>query len=1630
MDEFKEFIRSNARVAVQLVYYDHVMCKPIEFDPQVSSTGVPVVEVPVIRVFGGTPAGQQVCLYIHGYLPYFYLPVPDNVAPSKFAQKAHKVLERAARKIVVERRRLRGGRRSRGSLQPKLPNTNDNPDDKDSKQSSCGTDSSQTEETDSFPTSRWFSSRSRLLSQSYHRLAILRQKKTATTAYIHRVDVVEHVIFYGYHTQPRKFLKVHHYNPSMTKHLAGYAFNHGIRKHRLQPYEVHISYLMHFLSDYNLRGMDHIYLSSAIKMRGPLPLHPHYSVQAHPLWQRVVLASIKNTPDDLATVERPVLRDSPSVFLSSHQRRSSCELEVDAHVASILNVFEYHNASDPQSQEVTERGYAVGRYMGARHAFSEQWKQQCTHLQSSSFSPFQTNDRAFTAYASRNTLKQFYSYLLVQAEGLPEDKKPAVVSRLRQLLSQCDDLQGRRKRAPKKTTQNELITISSAFFHTSQDYRPADEGDQYYVYRYAIKPPEVEDADSVDVQDGKKVPSGKENKPSRVDGESVSTRQTNEPSGKGQTRCPNLLLSVKDTQAQTNVMASEHARENNPPIALEPVSDIVGTTDNFECGIALDVITEIDLNCIHANPEVNAINAVVYTLRDHRLAPHFDAVGVPYADVQGAIVVDVSGVERPPPRRINIEEFYRMALIQRCEVDMNVVERQINSGKYVDVSFVPSEMALIDSVSRLISQFDPNVIYGYDMARSSIGYLSQRAEVLGIPYFLEAISRVPPRLRHGSGNQGDRVTDMSTLLTHQRSKLKKRHLSDSEVKPLFSAGRLLFDVADVAVRELNLANLTLENIVRDQFNYVMPSFTMYTMNKWLTTKVSLLQSGDAKGHEADAAVAAPGNAGFNGHVNGNYRLRNAVQMSLHRRDHRNNRGNDVMITPHRFRAIRYALLRNYAVIATFDKLMYFQRYTTFSKLYGLDLKSTIVRGSQYHVESVLIRFTKSFNYVLPSPTRRQVHQQRPSVAIPIVMQPISGFHLAPVAVLDFQSLYSCITIAYNICYSTCLGLLSEHKTWRHRVKLGVVTYHPEEGVFRGILSKHAELPGTEEGTVGVHIMPNGVMFVDKSVREGLLPTMLTSVLQSRRKIKAAMTRPGVEGRILRQWDREQYGLKMLSNLSVGLTASGYSGRMPCSDLAESVVSIARALLVLCMELIHDNFDAEVIYGDTDSIFIKFPGRTVAEAQSLAEEIANKINSTIPEPIKIVPQKVYCPCILVSKKRYLGLIHLNGKMVFDDKGVETMRTSECDATRKILRQALDCILRNRTLDMAYDGLASVFRNVASVYTPKDFILYRQVRLGTYREELTGQVGTLPAAAIVAKHKLDKHYGRRVLENEFIPHVFSTSREDVYRGVKGGAVFPNEINGIFRPTDFVKEHGRRTLPHNSMACVLEQIRRGQPLHQIDVDYYLKKQVLPPLKRVMQLLDIHPDYPIASTIIERLQQMQQRKEERFRRVDEPGKKVGEIWEYTDPLARCTSCGTTCKVKLGTAGHNEVVKDDRKDHISQNLADLLHSKEVRITTIHQDVLSCEDSTKGKMHVVVCEGCRMNPRQTLLKVLNEMNALEEKVHAVNNICLNCTGSAASSASCQNAWHCDVYFKRISYKRLFARSLKEYRGLLTLAYTT
>jgi len=65
-------------------------------------------------------------------------------------------------------------------------------------------------------------------------------------------------------------------------------------------------------------------------------------------------------------------------------------------------------------------------------------------------------------------------------------------------------------------------------------------------------------------------------------------------------------------------------------------------------------------------------------------------------------------------------------------------------------------------------------------------------------------------------------------------------------------------------------------------------------------------------------------------------------------------------------------------------------------------------------------------------------------------------------------------------------------------------------------------------------------------------------------------------------------------------------------------------------------DSVVIYGDTDSVMIKFGVKTVKEAIEIGKEAAVKITKIFEKPIRLEFEKVYWPYLLLGKKRYAGV----------------------------------------------------------------------------------------------------------------------------------------------------------------------------------------------------------------------------------------------------------------------------------------------------------------------------------------------------------------------------------------------------------
>ncbi len=101
------------------------------------------------------------------------------------------------------------------------------------------------------------------------------------------------------------------------------------------------------------------------------------------------------------------------------------------------------------------------------------------------------------------------------------------------------------------------------------------------------------------------------------------------------------------------------------------------------------------------------------------------------------------------------------------------------------------------------------------------------------------------------------------------------------------------------------------------------------------------------------------------------------------------------------------------------------------------------------------------------------------------MEPLSAFYNSPLVVLDFQSLYPSVMIAYNYCYSTCLGRVTPFKG---QYKFGVA----ENNLPPGLLP-----------TLQDHITGNESQVMKVRFRKGLLSYMSLQL----RRMASCMSSP-------------------------------------------------------------------------------------------------------------------------------------------------------------------------------------------------------------------------------------------------------------------------------------------------------------------------------------------------------------------------------------------------------------------------------------------------------------------------------------------------------------------------------------------
>ncbi|XP_074846819.1 DNA polymerase zeta catalytic subunit [Carettochelys insculpta] len=492
---------------------------------------------------------------------------------------------------------------------------------------------------------------------------------------------------------------------------------------------------------------------------------------------------------------------------------------------------------------------------------------------------------------------------------------------------------------------------------------------------------------------------------------------------------------------------------------------------------------------------------------------------------------------------------------------------------------------------------------------------------------------------------------------------------------------------------------------------------------------------------------------------------------------------------YRWKMVDYYISHVRGNLQMLEQLDLIGRTSEMARLFGIQFLHVLTRGSQYRVESMMLRIAKPMNYIPVTPSVQQRAQMRAPQCIPLIMEPESRFYSNAVLVLDFQSLYPSIVIAYNYCFSTCLGHI-ENLGKFDEFKFGCTSLRVPPDLLYQL--RH-----------DITVSPNGVAFVKPSVRKGVLPRMLEEILKTRIMVKQSIKAYKHDKAITRMLEARQLGLKLIANVTFGYTAANFSGRMPCIEVGDSIVHKARETLERAIKLVNDTkkWGARVVYGDTDSMFVLLKGATKEQSFKIGQEIAEAVTATNPKPVKLKFEKVYLPCVLQTKKRYVGYMYETLEQkdpVFDAKGIETVRRDSCPAVSKILERSIKLLFETRDISQIKQYVQNqCMKLLEGKASMQDLIFAKE-----YRGSSAYRPGSCVPALEITRRMLayDRRSEPRV--GERVPYVI------VY-GMPGLPL----IQLVRRPIEVLQDANLR----------------------LNATYYITKQILPPLARIFSLIGI---------------------------------------------------------------------------------------------------------------------------------------------------------------------------------------------------
>jgi DNA polymerase delta subunit 1 len=398
------------------------------------------------------------------------------------------------------------------------------------------------------------------------------------------------------------------------------------------------------------------------------------------------------------------------------------------------------------------------------------------------------------------------------------------------------------------------------------------------------------------------------------------------------------------------------------------------------------------------------------------------------------------------------------------------------------------------------------------------------------------------------------------------------------------------------------------------------------------------------------------------------------------------------------------------------------------------MQYVLTRGQGIKIFSAVVYYASQRDQIIR--TQHAIEGEGIAYEGAIVLPPQIGMYLdQPISVLDFNSLYPTNMIAYNLSPDTLVSVRHADTEGFTTERMGLTKEEILQYEEKGYIFEEIEYDRKEEDdivgkTICTFVQPN-----DNPMTLGILPKTLDILLKKRKEFKQKMEDLQYDEAQRSVFNGAQLAYKVVANSIYG-QAGARTSPIRNMFVAACTTAAGRNALFNAKRIAESEFGGNVVYGDTDSIFIKFPTKDVGESIRMGIACGNSISKQMRRPYKIAYEKTFYPFILFCRKRYVGMKYEEdpnpAKAKRMSMGIVLKRRDNAPIVKDIFGGALDILLLERDIRKAQTFVRDMLIKVLENKVPLEkFIVSKSLRddYAAMKDEYSG-TATLPAHRVLA------------------------------------------------------------------------------------------------------------------------------------------------------------------------------------------------------------------------------------------------------------------------------------------------------------